>query len=79
MIERVMCDFALDLRDAAPESQTILRQALARMAPLEEAGLVQLDALALRVTPAGRRFVRQVAACFDAFLARSAKGHSAAV
>jgi oxygen-independent coproporphyrinogen-3 oxidase len=79
MIERVMCDFALDQRDAAPEAQGIFRQALARMAPLEEAGLVQLDALALRVTLAGRRFVRQVAACFDAFLARSAKGHSAAV
>ena len=79
MIERVMCDFALDMRDAGPEAQAVLRQALARMDGLEREGLVLRDALQLRVTPLGRRFVRQVAACFDAFLPRRPTAHSAAV
>ncbi|UFN49966.1 oxygen-independent coproporphyrinogen III oxidase [Roseomonas sp. OT10] len=79
LIERVMCDFALDLhglRDAAPE---VLREAMPRLVALEESGLLRLSNGMLRVTDAGRRFVRQVAACFDAHTAPGARRHSAAV
>ncbi|MBO1073860.1 oxygen-independent coproporphyrinogen III oxidase [Roseomonas marmotae] len=82
LIERLMCDFALDLNavvsmDAAAEM--ILRDSLHRMEPLLQQGLARLDGAMLRVTPRGRRFVRQVAACFDAYLAPAAQRHSAAV
>ncbi len=77
LIERLMCDFALDLRQAPPEAQAILADA--RMDGLEQEGLTRRDGLLLSVTPAGRRFVRQVAACFDAYLAPAATRHSAAV
>nr|WP_073131569.1 oxygen-independent coproporphyrinogen III oxidase [Roseomonas rosea] len=75
LIERLMCDFALDLdrRDPAVAS------ALARMAPLVEQGLVALSPDRLEVTPVGRRFVRQVAACFDAYWVPAATRHSSAV
>ncbi|MCR0985326.1 oxygen-independent coproporphyrinogen III oxidase [Roseomonas populi] len=79
LIERVMCDFTLDLRPSDPATRHVLRQALDRMAPLEEAGLVRREAGRLNVTPAGRRFVRQVAACFDAFQVPAAGRHSTAV
>ncbi len=79
LIERVMCDFALDLSATEPASQRILRQALDRMAPLKEAGLVRQDAGRLYATPAGQRFVRQVAACFDAFQVSAANRHSTTV
>ncbi|WP_458098344.1 oxygen-independent coproporphyrinogen III oxidase [Roseomonas sp. WA12] len=65
LIERLMCDFSLDMSVTDPMVQHVLRQALVRMAPLERAGLVRRDAGRLRVNPEGRRFVRQVAACFD--------------
>jgi oxygen-independent coproporphyrinogen-3 oxidase len=66
MIKRLMCDFALDLHAVRPEKAAILREALGRMGPLEREGLVRQRNGRLLVTPMGRRFVRQVAACFDA-------------
>lgn len=77
LIERLMCDFALDLRAAPPEAQAILADA--RMGRLEQEGLVRRDGMQLAVTLAGRRFVRQVAACFDAYLKPAEGRHSAAV
>lgn len=82
LIERLMCDFALDI-DAQAESEpgmrAILDEGLERMLPLCCNGLVRREGARLEVLPAGRRFVRQVAACFDAYLAPGAKRHSAAV
>lgn len=68
LIERVMCDLALDLGRAPPE---VMAGAAARLAPLAGDGLVRLEdgGRRLRVTGLGRRFVRHVAACFDAYLA----------
>ncbi|WP_052401497.1 oxygen-independent coproporphyrinogen III oxidase [Muricoccus aerilatus] len=79
LIERLMCDFALDLGNTAPSMQPAIASALAAMAPLRDQGLVELTPGRVVVTPQGRRFVRQVAACFDAYLAPSAQRHSAAV
>lgn len=78
LIERVMCDFAVDLR-AVP--LPVMAQAAARLAPLAGDGLVALEdgGRRLRVTEAGRRFVRHVAACFDAYLNPATGRHSRAV
>ena len=77
LIERLMCDFALDLSASPSRIRSILDTP--RMAQLEQAGLVERDGLRLAVTPVGRRFVRQVAACFDDYLEPAAGRHSAAV
>ena len=82
LIERLMCDFALDIdaqAESAPGMRDILDEGLQRMLPLCRNGLVRREGARLEVLPAGRRFVRQVAACFDAYLAPDAKRHSAAV
>ena len=64
LIERLMCDFALRLD--RPEAAAVIRDALPRLAALEREGMISLGPERLEVTPPGRRFVRQVAACFDA-------------
>lgn len=67
LIERVMCDLALDLTGV---SEAVMATAAARLAPLAGDGLVRLEQGGrwLRVTERGRRFLRHVAACFDARL-----------
>ena len=76
IIEAVMCDLELDL---ARVPDAVWRSAEPRLAPLRTDGLVALEDGRLRVTPAGRRFVRHVAACFDARLGAAAARHSKAV
>jgi len=76
LIERVMCEAALDL-DAVPP--TVMATAAGRLEALLADGLVRRDGARLTVTEAGRPFLRHFAACFDAFLAPSATRHSAAV
>jgi oxygen-independent coproporphyrinogen-3 oxidase len=75
-IERVMCDFALDLAGLPAGLLAELRPALA---PLASDGIIDLTPDLLRVTEAGRRHVRHVAACFDAYLGTGAGRHSRAV
>lgn len=76
LIERVMCDAALDL-DAVPPA--VMETAAGRIEGLVADGLVRRDGARLAVTEAGRPFLRHFAACFDAFLAPSPTRHSAAV
>jgi oxygen-independent coproporphyrinogen-3 oxidase len=74
IIEAVMCDLELDLlRVPAP----VWHDAEPRLAPLISDGLARIADGRLRVTETGRRFVRHVAACFDARLGTAR--HSAAV
>jgi oxygen-independent coproporphyrinogen-3 oxidase len=75
-IERVMCDFALDLGALPPGLVEAARPALQR---LEADGILVMEPDMLWVTPEGRRHVRHVAACFDAYLAMGVARHSAAV
>jgi oxygen-independent coproporphyrinogen-3 oxidase len=76
IIESVMCDLELDLaRVPAP----VWESAEPRLAPLLADGLARLAEGKLRVTEAGRRFVRHVAACFDAKLGAGPARHSRAV
>jgi oxygen-independent coproporphyrinogen-3 oxidase len=76
VIERVMCDFALNLGALPAEGLHEVMPALAR---LDADGIIALERDHLRVTPDGRRHVGHVAAAFDAYLGTGSGRHSAAV
>jgi oxygen-independent coproporphyrinogen-3 oxidase len=72
-IQRLMCDFALDLlalaqRHGVADAAAYFAADLKRLQPLEQAGLVQREGLQLRVTPQGRLLVRIIAMQFDHYL-----------
>jgi oxygen-independent coproporphyrinogen-3 oxidase len=75
-IERIMCDMALDLDGLDPE---LLLSAWPVLKALEEDGLLRLSGAWLTIPEEGRRFLRHVAACFDARLSQGVARHSAAV
>ncbi len=56
-----------------------LDDALIKLAPLADDGLVELDGRQIKVTAQGRLFVRNIAACFDTYLQADAGRHSKAV
>jgi len=82
IIERIMCDFAVDLARVcarhgfAPDT---MLQSASRLRDLVSDGIVELDGLALAVPADSRFLVRSVAAAFDAHLDRSQRLHSRAV
>jgi oxygen-independent coproporphyrinogen-3 oxidase len=76
IIERLMCDFSADADDLAEEEFAAVQQTLA---PLAAEGIVTLTGRRVAVTEKGRPFVRLAAAAFDAYLAKGAARHSAAV
>ena len=82
VIERLMCALSVDLQAVCREHGltgdplAAERDSLAGMAT---DGLVQLEGASIRVTEAGRPFVRLVAAAFDAYLTRGGQRHSRAV
>ncbi|MCS6892155.1 MAG: oxygen-independent coproporphyrinogen III oxidase [Rhodovarius sp.] len=72
IIERLMCDFAVEV------DRAMLEEVRPRLAPLAEQGIVTLRGGRIVVTAEGRPFVRLVAAAFDAYLDQAGR-HSAAV
>jgi len=82
LIERVMCDFKVDVAEVcgrhgvAPE--TILRS-IPRLRMLEGDGIVRLDGSMLSMNDETRFLVRSVASAFDAYLGQSGRTHSRAV
>ncbi|HZH51903.1 MAG TPA: oxygen-independent coproporphyrinogen III oxidase [Microvirga sp.] len=82
LIERVMCDFRVDVQEVcsrhgtAPE--TIL-QSIPRLRMLEQDGVIRLDGTVLSVNEDTRFLVRSVASAFDAYLGASGRTHSRAV
>jgi oxygen-independent coproporphyrinogen-3 oxidase len=86
-ITRVMCDLELDLdalgRDWGADLRPRFAESWSRLDPLHADGLVEVAGWRLRVTPAGRRFLRNVAMCFDTYLQASesepAAGHGSVV
>jgi oxygen-independent coproporphyrinogen-3 oxidase len=76
LIERVMCDGGVPLAEVPA---AVLATARERLEALEQDGLVARRGGRLETTVAGRPFLRHLAACFDAYLAPSARRHSAAV
>jgi oxygen-independent coproporphyrinogen-3 oxidase len=82
LIERIMCDFTVDIatiarrRDLDPAA--VLR-AFPRLAALEADGLVERRGHQIRVEAGARHLVRTVAAAFDAYLDVPARTFSRAV
>jgi oxygen-independent coproporphyrinogen-3 oxidase len=82
IIERIMCDFGIDLdpicarHGAAPEK---LLKSAPRLQDLISSGVIELDGASLAVKDDSRFLVRSVAAAFDAHLDGSKQLHSSAV
>jgi oxygen-independent coproporphyrinogen-3 oxidase len=80
IIERLMCDFSVDLDAVAGEPAGHGFDAeLEALAPLAAEGLVRRDGARVAVTEKGRPFVRLAAAAFDAYLTKERTRHSIAV
>jgi oxygen-independent coproporphyrinogen-3 oxidase len=82
LIERVMCDFQVDVgqicrrHETSPE--TIL-QAIPKLRALQDDGVIRLEGEVLSVNDNARFLVRSVASAFDAYLGASGRTHSRAV
>ena len=82
VIERLMCDFAVDLNMLIAShgaSADCLRDADAMLTQMEDDGLLTRSHGTLTLTEEGRPYVRQVAACFDSYFRGGAARHSSAV
>ena len=82
VIERIMCDFTVDLAAVAARhaaDPATLMDAAPALQAMARDGLVQWTGYDLRVTDTGRPFVRGVAAAFDTYLGTGIGRHSAAV
>jgi len=77
IIERLMCDLAVDLDAVAPGMP--FADEIAALDPLAHEGLLRVEDRRIAVTEAGRPFVRLAAAAFDAYLATKNAKHSIAV
>jgi oxygen-independent coproporphyrinogen-3 oxidase len=82
IIERLLCDFAVDL-DAVARAHGMpgrrFAQEKVRLNELARDGLVELEGERIRVTEIGRPLARIIAACFDAYLDGGKARHSRAV
>jgi oxygen-independent coproporphyrinogen-3 oxidase len=82
VIERLMCDFAVDLDtigDAGTVTSSGFDAEISALTPLAAERLVELEGKRITITEEGRPFVRLVAAAFDAYLAKARARHSVAV
>jgi len=82
LIERLMCDLAVDLdRVSAPfgKSAQDFRAELDRLRPLRKRGGVCIDGAKISVPPSARFGVRLVASVFDTYLNKDGAIHSVAV
>jgi oxygen-independent coproporphyrinogen-3 oxidase len=81
VIERLMCDFSVDLDvvGIGDTAATSIAAELDALAPLAAQALVRLEGARIAVTEQGRPFVRLIAAAFDAYLPRGGARHSPAV
>jgi oxygen-independent coproporphyrinogen III oxidase len=77
IIERLMCDLAVDLDRIAPNLS--FDAEIAALDPLVQEGLVCVEERNIATTEMGRPFVRLVAAAFDTYLATKSARHSLAV
>jgi oxygen-independent coproporphyrinogen-3 oxidase len=72
VIMQLMCNFHLDVnaveRRFGIDFGATFRDALDRLEPLAEDGLVEVDAGAISVRPPGRLLIRNIASAFDAYL-----------
>ncbi len=74
LIERLMCDFKIDLNDY-PD----IHIPYDKLASLEQDGLITMKDNHLSVTDEGKSFTRVVAACFDPYLKTDGQNHAKAI
>jgi oxygen-independent coproporphyrinogen-3 oxidase len=82
VIERLMCDFRVDLGAVARAHgmpADVFDDDLPRLRPYVDDGLVEISGGAVRVTEAGRLAVRLICAAFDHHLPASGARHSRAI
>ena len=82
IIERIMCDFGVDLDPICARhglSASTMLKSSSRLQDLISNGIVELDGTSLAVAHDSRFLVRSVAAAFDAHLDGSKQLHSRAV
>lgn len=82
VIERLMCDFAVDLDAVARRHDkpvTVFDDDLERLKPYVTAGFVAIDGHRLEISAQGRIATRLVCAAFDHYLPTSGARHSVAV
>jgi oxygen-independent coproporphyrinogen III oxidase len=82
IIERIMCDFSVDLASVCARHASVadaMLQSAPRLKELISDGVVELDGSSLAVAADSRLLVRNVAAAFDAYLDPSRQLHSRAV
>jgi oxygen-independent coproporphyrinogen-3 oxidase len=82
VIERIMCDFAVDLAAVAARhgaDPASLMDAAPALQEMAHDGLVDWNGYQLSVTHTGQPFVRNVAASFDTYLRAGNARHSASV
>jgi oxygen-independent coproporphyrinogen-3 oxidase len=82
VIERLMCDLAVDLAEAAVRfgfEATYLSAERTALEDLAQDGQLALEGMRVAVTPAGRPLMRLAAAVFDRYLDRGTGRHSQAV
>jgi oxygen-independent coproporphyrinogen III oxidase len=83
IIERLMCDMAVDLDAIADESgfdvATDFSDELDALQPYQENGSVLIEGHRIQITDKGRPYLRLVASAFDTYLAQAKSRHSVAV
>lgn len=82
LIERVMCDLAVDIDEVCARrgaSIVGLAPVMARLRTLADDGIVRLEGTRVEVLDHARLLVRSVAAAFDAYLMQSNRTYSRAV
>jgi oxygen-independent coproporphyrinogen-3 oxidase len=83
IIERLMCDMAVDLTAIAKESgfdaDYDFSDALDLLKPLKDNGSLLIDGHHIQITEKGRPFARLVASAFDSYLTPDRARHSPAV
>ncbi len=82
IIERLMCDFAVDLAAVSgrhARTCAALAPELERLQGFVDDGLVRLDGPTVKVTARGRPLVRSIAAVFDVYFLGDGARHSRAI
>lgn len=82
VIERLMCDFSVDLDDLEERFGGLVLPIVAEMraaAREDRDGFIHFDGDRFAITEVGRQFARLIASQFDAYLSRGAARHSIAV
>ncbi len=81
VIERLMCDFSVDLSDLSTRfaDGATMADEMRQTVLMDDDGLTVMEGDIFRLTAAGRPYARTVAARFDAYLSNGKGRHSIAV